>query len=82
MTKAAAEGMMVVLAPLGEDATELTVAEGSTVAEVIREAQERTGADYAGKSLYVDGIPAEDSDVLENGDVLSIVISSPKGGRR
>lgn len=58
---------------LGSDPIALSLSEGATVADALAQA----GIDRDGREqVRVAGVEADDTDVLENGDVLSI--STPK----
>jgi len=76
-TQAAEAGQMIVtVARFGAAPQNVHVAEGSTVAQVMAEA----GIVTEGREeLFVEGERAETNDVLENGDILSVVTPKQAG---
>ena len=67
--------MAVSVVSFGNDPIAVAIPVGSTVADALRAAGVSRGA----AQLFVSGEVAEDNDVLEAGDVLSIVTSKQAG---
>ena len=61
----------------GNDPIAVAIPVGSTVAQAMAAA----GVSRGGQQLFVSGEVAEDGDVLEAGDVLTIVTSKQAGAR-
>jgi sulfur carrier protein ThiS len=69
------KGITVQVVSFGNDAVSVTLPEGATVSDALAQANiTRTT-----QEIFVSGEVAEDSDILENGDVLSIVTPKQAG---
>ena len=70
------DNMVVTIARFGHAPQNVTVPNGSTVNTVLTTA----GISLEGREeLFVEGVNAEGADVLENGDILSIVTPKQAG---
>lgn len=68
--------IVVTISRFGRDPQNVTVPEGSSVSTVLSQA----GVELEGREqLFVEGVTADSSDVLENGDILSIVTPKQAG---
>lgn len=66
----------VYIARFGHDEVEVEVMPGTTVAQVFQ----MSGIDLTGREqAYVDGVPAQPSSIVEDGDVVSIVTPKQAG---
>jgi sulfur carrier protein ThiS len=72
---ATGDTIAVAVVSFGNDPTPLTLAKGATVADALREA----GISRGSQEFFVSGESAGDSDVLEDGDVLSVVTPKQAG---
>ena len=76
MQKAQNDSITIHISRFGHDTQTVSVAEGSTVDEVLQVA----GVELAGlEELFVEGQTAESNDILEDGDLLSIVTPKQAG---
>ena len=66
----------VAVSRFGHDVVPVTVPEGATVSDVLREAGVSPATH---EKLYVSGVVAESGDIVENGDVISIVTPKQAG---
>jgi len=76
-TPSIANVIAVSVVSFGNDPIALALPVGSTVADALAAAD----IQRAGQEFFVSGETAEDSDVLETGDVLSIVTPKQAGNR-
>ena len=68
--------IIVTIARFGQNPQAVTVPKGSTVAEVLKAA----GITTRGReTMFVDGEDAAKTDIMENGDILSIVTPKEAG---
>ena len=75
-TKGTTGTMIVTIAKFGDDPVNVSVPVGSTVSMVLAQ----SGITITGRETsYVDGVEALASDVLENGDILSVVTPKQAG---
>lgn len=74
-TSPASDNIAVSVVSFGNDPIAVLLPAGSTVAQALAQAQITRGA----QQLFVSGETADDSDILESGDVLSIVTPKQAG---
>jgi Na+-translocating ferredoxin:NAD+ oxidoreductase RnfC subunit len=68
--------MIVTVSKFGDDPLNVTVPVGASVADVL----EAAGIETSGREqTFVEGEAAEGGDILENGDILSIVTPKQAG---
>jgi hypothetical protein len=68
--------IIVTISRFGQEPVNVTMATGSTVSDVLEAASIST---TGREELFVEGETAESDDVLENGDILSIVTPKQAG---
>lgn len=73
---ASGDGMVITIARFGQNPQNVTVPNGATVGTVLATA---SIALEGREQLFVEGVEAEQNDVLENGDILSIVTPKQAG---
>ena len=74
--KVSSDTMIITIAKFGSDPENVTIPTGSTVGDALREAGVTVKKNW---ELFVDGDDAETKDILENGDILSIVTPKEAG---
>lgn len=76
MKKTNSNSIVVTIAKFGSDPVNVTLQEGATV----QDAMNASGVSLTGReTAFVGGEDAEDTDILENGDILSIVTPKQAG---
>lgn len=76
MQKANTNNITVTVSQFGHEPRTVSVPEGATVADVLSSA----GIALEGRQeMFVEGVSADNNDVLENGDILSIVTPKQAG---
>lgn len=77
VASASSDVIAVSVVSFGNDPVAVALPVGATVAQALAKA----GVVRSGQEIFVSGETAEDSDILENGDVLSIVTPKQAGTR-